>query len=218
MSAHVADLLPELALGTLAPKERADVESHVRACPLCADELRAHERALAELAFALPAVAPDPKVKAHLRAQIRGRSRFAPFIDRIARLFDLAVDRAEALLETLDDAANWMPGPCGGNELYFVPTGPRLQGAEAGFIRLAPGAQFPRHRHIGEETTLVLAGGLREDGTGQTLRAGDPEWSRPAGSLHSFVVLPEGVTYAVVIRGGLDFFPDANPGGNGRAG
>lgn len=52
-----------------------------------------------------------------------------------------------------------------------------LSGAESGaartaLIRMAPGRGYPRHRHVGPEDVLVLAGGY-EDEDGRRIVAGD---------------------------------------------
>jgi putative transcriptional regulator len=209
MSGHVDDQLPELVLGTLGPLEQAAVETHLRSCPSCTRASLEARRTLGLLAAELPPIAPPERVRNRLFAVVRGRGRFAPFHDRIADLFDLPAATAEDLLTTLDVPANWIPGPGGGHELYFVPHGPRLAGADAGFVRLEPGLRYPRHRHLGDEITLVLSGGLREHG-GEVFRPGDRA-IRTEGSEHSFEVLAEGCIFAVVLRGGLDFTPGGLP-------
>jgi len=206
---HVDELMAEHLLGTLAEPERALAANHLASCERCAVEQARTADALASLGWALAPLPPTPAVRSRLAARVRGTGRFTPFARRIARLFDLAADQAEGLLATLDEPANWVAGPPSAAELYFVPRGPRLADAEAGFVRFAPGAAFPRHEHLGEESTLVLAGALREEGGG-VLRAGD-EIVRPAGSVHSFVVLEEGCLFAVAVFGGVDFAPAGLP-------
>jgi putative transcriptional regulator len=207
MTAHVDDLLPEYALGTLPDAERGAVEEHLRECSRCVAELAATSDALhAGALAAAPLMAPQAKVKAALLERLRGKGRFAPFASRIAELFDLAIDKVDALFETFEDPKNWVAGPGGGNELYFVPKGPRLATAEAGFVRLDPGVHFPHHRHVGEETSLILSGELHEKESDQTFRPGDVV-VRAGGSEHSFVIGPGGCLFAVVVFGGVEF-PD----------
>ncbi|HJZ87065.1 MAG TPA: cupin domain-containing protein [Polyangia bacterium] len=201
---HVDDLLPEHVLRTLGASERARVAAHVDACGHCAGEHAAARAALDAIAAALPAVTPAPAVRARLLERVRGRSRFAPFCERVAALFDLAVAEAEALLETLDEPAGWVRGPDGTSELSRVLGGPRLAQAEAGFVRLDPGARFPHHLHRGQEVALLLQGQLSDADTGEIFGAGD--WVlRPAGSAHSVVALSGGCLFAVVAWGGVDF-------------
>lgn len=201
---HVDDLTPELALGTLGATERDAVESHVRGCARCSAEFAATVDALAWLAATATPITPSPKVRELLFARVRNTSRWVPFIDRVAQLFDLAAEKAEALLETLEDPKNWVPGPGGGNELYFVPKGPRLVGADAGFLRLGANVQFPKHKHLGQETSIIMAGGLREDGSDRVWQPGDVQVNE-AGSEHSFTAGADGCLFAVVVFQGVDF-------------
>src|SRR5262245_6265628 len=105
---HVDDFLIEHALGTLDTNERSLVDSHLIGCPRCAAEKARTAEVLTGLAQALTPAAPAPGVRARLLARARGRCRFAPFSDRVAALFDLAREKAEALLETLEDPACWV--------------------------------------------------------------------------------------------------------------
>src|SRR5262249_35203132 len=126
------------------------------------------------------------------------------FTDRVAQLFDLPLERAESLLESLDDAKSWQPGIGAGNELVFVPRGPRRVNAETGFVRLEPNISFPRHRHLGEETSPLLSGSVLEQPTGRIFRAGD-ELVLPAASEHAFSSLGEGCLFAVAVEEGVTF-------------
>jgi putative transcriptional regulator len=207
MTAHVDDLLPEYALGTLPAAERGAVDAHLRECDRCVAELAAISDALHAGALAAARLmAPQANVKARLLERVRGKGRFAPFASRIAELFDLAVEKIDEVFETFENPSNWVPGPGGGNELYFVPKGPRLAKAEAGFVRLDPGVNFPHHRHVGEETSLIMTGELHEKESNQTFRAGDVV-VRAASSEHSFAIGPEGCLFAVVVFEGVEF-PD----------
>jgi anti-sigma factor ChrR (cupin superfamily) len=49
--------------------------------------------------------------------------------------------------------------------------GPRSP-ADAGFVRVAAGTVFPLHRHVGDETVLVLQGSY-SDSDGAVVRAGE---------------------------------------------
>jgi putative transcriptional regulator len=205
LDAHVDDLLPEYALGTLPAGERGAVEGHLRACGRCAAELAATSDALHAAALAqAEMVAPTLAVRKRLMERVRGHGRFAPFGARVAEMFDLALEKVDALFDTLEEPKNWVPGPGGGNELYFVPRGPRLAAAEAGFVRLDPGLHFPQHVHLGQEITLILQGELTEQPSGQHCKAGDC-FVREGGSEHSFIVGPGGCLFAVVVFGGVNF-------------
>jgi putative transcriptional regulator len=68
--------------------------------------------------------------------------------------------------------------------------GARVAGADNGLVRLAAGARFPRHTHLGSERVLVLEGGYRDEPSGHLYWPGDLQ-EMPAGSAHSYVALPE---------------------------
>src|SRR5215470_17029640 len=104
---HVDNLMPEFALGTLAAAERAAVESHVHSCARCSAEFAQTVETLRLLAATATPVTPSAKVRERLLARVRSKSQWAPFVDRVAELFDLATDKAEALLGTLEDPRNW---------------------------------------------------------------------------------------------------------------
>jgi anti-sigma factor ChrR (cupin superfamily) len=82
--------------------------------------------------------------------------------------------------------------------------GPRVSGADNGLVRIAAGAAFPPHRHLGCERVLVLQGGYRDEPSGQIYRAGD--WHEmEAGSSHTYVALPDrDLLLAVSLVGGVD--------------
>ena len=153
----------------------------------------------ADLVGALP-VPPDPSLKARLLRSVETAPRFDTFVDRVAALTDLARDKAEALLASLDDAARWIGG---GTDMaiFHVDGGPRVANAIVGFVRLPAGAAFPEHEHVGAEVMLVMQGGLVVDGV--THRAG-AEVASSAGSAHTFVAA-EGpdLMYLGVIQGGM---------------
>lgn len=156
--------------------------------------------ALTALSLGLPGPAPAADARARLlAAAARPDRRFAPFIGRLARLIDVAQDRAQELLTSLARADVWerfVPAV----ELVHLQGGPAVAGADVGFVRVAAGCPFPAHRHLGDERVLVLQGGFR-DSSGAVFRAGD-SIEQPAGSAHEFVALPGAdLIYAVVVFG-----------------
>jgi putative transcriptional regulator len=213
-SAHVDDWIPELVLGTLDQDTRATVEEHLHRCERCSAEAAAMGEALSLMALSLPAEPPHPTVRTSVLASVveeqerrAGRraepARFSAFVDQVARFFDVTSGRARALLALLDEPAAWTPGPGRGIQLMHIQAGARFAAADAGFVRMAPGARFPQHRHVGDELGLVLEGGLiDEDGT--VARAGETH-DREAGSAHHFIALPdEGCVFAAVVEDGIE--------------
>ncbi|MBZ5713564.1 cupin domain-containing protein [Nannocystis pusilla] len=172
--------------------------------PLWAGEDDEPAAAVAEaftaLSLALPPASPRSDARARLLAAVAApEARFAPFVARLARLVDVAHERARELLASLARADVWqtvLPDV----ELVHLSGGPATAGADVGFVRIAAGATFPHHRHLGDERCLILQGGFVED-DGTVTRAGASTY-RPAGTAHTLTALPgEDLVYAVVVFG-----------------
>jgi anti-sigma factor ChrR (cupin superfamily) len=200
---HIEDQLADLVLGTLGAREQEELEAHVTRCPACATEYLAVKEALSVVGWAVPQVAPpSPSVRERLMRATSGR--FSRFVDQVAKVFDLARDKAAALVDKLDDPQAWEPGPLPGAAVIRVEGGPAVAGALTAFVRMDAGAQWPFHKHLGREVMLVIGGGFREpDGT--EVHAGD-EHVMLEGSGHSFVIFDdEPCVSAVVLWGGAEF-------------
>lgn len=220
MTEHVDGWIPELVLGTLEEPERAEVEQHIESCGRCAAEAAAAQEALSLLALALPPEAPSAAARTGLLASIveeeqrsgarAARGRLTSFAARIARFFDVSVERARALLELAVDARAWTPGPAPGISLLHLRAGAQFAAADAGLVRMAPGARFPRHRHVGHEYGLILEGGFT-DSSGIVVRAGEHH-DLGAGTSHDFVALPEGCLFAALVLDGIEFLEPVEPG------
>lgn len=129
------------------------------------DELdEAEARLLAAWAEAnVAAVAPPAGLRARILGDLDGIARFKSVAEALRRFVDLGAEAVEGLLRKIDDAAAWGEGFPGIRYFHFTP-GPALAGAEAGFVRLEPGATFPHHRHLGPERTFVLDGIMQDRG------------------------------------------------------
>ena len=68
--AHVLDLLPALALGSLDPKDIARVEEHLSSCLICRRESAALKNVSAQLLYALPPVEPPPDLRGRLMERV----------------------------------------------------------------------------------------------------------------------------------------------------
>ena len=169
-------------------------------------DLAATKEAVAAIGLTTPPAAPSPSLRERVLAS-RGRpGRFGIFADRIARLFDLSLEDAEALMKRIEEPSAWTPFLVDGLELIPVVGGAKCAGAIATLVRIQPGATFPEHAHRGEETMLVLDGGFREPGEGgEEIWRGD-EIFRDDGTEHALLALP-GVPCiaAVLIHGHGDF-------------
>jgi quercetin dioxygenase-like cupin family protein len=180
-----------LDLGPAAPLEH-DPQRQVEADTVA--------EALTALAVALPSPGPRPDLRARLLAQAGGPARFAPFIDRLARMIDVAAEAARELLASIDRPESWLPSTAPNVRLIHLPGGPAVAGLDVGFVRITAGTPFPLHRHIGDEHVLVLQGSYR-DSTGVSMRAGDMAHML-SGSEHHFIADPgRDLIYAVVFGG-----------------
>ncbi len=205
----VADAwLAEFVLCTLPAEERGRLERHLSACPTCAAEGAGFAEALGALPFSLASVAPAEASYGRLLLAFQKEQREAGLTDpglpaRLAQLFDISMERArEALARAADPAAWGVPG------MAFLPLqgGPAVAGAYTGLVRLSPGLRFPRHRHVGQERTLLLQGSYR-DQDGLVLHPGDGR-VLPAGSEHDFRVLPgDECIFATVVFSGIEILP-----------
>ena len=169
-------------------------------------DLAAAKDAVAAIGLTTDPAPPSPALRERVLASRRRQGRYGIFADRIARLFDLPLADAEALMTRLEKPSEWAPFLVEGVEMIPVVGGPKCSGAIATVVRIQPGATFPEHAHRGDETMIVLDGGFREpaDG-GEEVWRGD-EIFRADGTEHALVALP-GVpcVAAVVIVGHGDF-------------
>ncbi len=111
-------------------------------------------------------VAPPAELRARVLAALEGVDRFRSVAEALRRFVDLGAEAVTGLLRKIDDPAAWnagLPGMTGIRYFHFSP-GPAAAGAEAGFVRLEPGATFPDHRHLGPERTFVLDGVMHDRG------------------------------------------------------
>ena len=203
---HVVDLIPEWSLGALAASEAAEVAAHVATCASCAAEsVRARE--MIETLGLLPEPVPvGAHVRARLLASTRDEGRLARLTGTLARFLDVTREKSRALLEAIDVAAAWEPGPLPSIALIHVTGGPRVAAADCGLLRLPAGLEWPLHRHVGDEAMLILEGAIAEVG-GATYTAG-AVLAKAAGTEHAFRALPDGdCVCAVVVFEGIEMPP-----------
>jgi quercetin dioxygenase-like cupin family protein len=150
---------------------------------------------------------PRKEVRANLLAALDGSAAhpFPGFARRFARLFDISVEKSDEILGKMSSTSeeDWLP--LGGTSLLHFEPGPRYEGAHAGLVRCQPGMDFPTHRHLGTETTMILAGGISDLDTGEVFLPGDVV-TKPADTEHHLRILaPHECVFAVLMEGG---FPD----------
>ena len=166
-------------------------------------DIAATRHAAIALAHAAEPVGPHLELKARLLASVGRQGAYGVFADRVARMFDLPVDEAHALLRKIEEPSSWGPGVVEGMDLIPVMTGPKYAGSIATFAKFRPGTQFPRHVHVGTEVTLVMAGAFR-DSTGIDVERGD-ELFEANGAEHDFKALDgEDCIAAAIVHGYID--------------
>lgn len=192
----VRELLPLYAFGELAADEAAAVERAIESDPDLALELDRY--------LELVAVTPSADLEVRLLASAGG-GRFERFSERVAKLFDVTVDRARELLGRVEHAASWEQ-PVPGVSLIHFDGGPACAAADCGFVRIAPGCKFPWHTHRGEEVSVILSGAMR-DHDGKVLRAGD-ELVHQQGTTHELATEgDEPVIYVARAMNGIEVGP-----------
>jgi putative transcriptional regulator len=172
MTGDVRELLPLYALGILESDEVAVVERALAADAALAAELAAYQQTADALGAAIGPVPPPPDIKQRLLASVGG-GRFEAFSGRLARLYDITVDRARELLGLIERPASWVPQIIPGISLVHFEGGRATAAADCGFIRLAPGATFPMHTHLGEEVVTILSGRVHDVTNDRMLGPGD---------------------------------------------
>ncbi len=159
--------------------------------------------ALAELTPG--AVEPPQLLRQKLLGSVqRPRLRYAPLFGKLSQLFDLGDLDLAALFERAAIETEWVVTPIPGVSLLHLQGGPRVAHADNGLVRLAPGARFPVHRHLGGERVLVLEGGYKDDHSGQEYLPGD--WHEMGeGTVHAYTALPDrDLLFAVSLMNGVD--------------
>lgn len=189
----IRDLLPLYAFGALDDDEARLVERAIEADLALAAELDTY-------IGLMPAIAPDPDVKAQLLAS-SGGGRFDGYASRMSKLLDVTIDRARELLGLVERKASW-ENPVPGIHLIHFGGGPAYAAADCGFIRVEAGCTFPWHKHRGEEVSLLMTGTVH-DHEGKVWHAGD-EIVQSEASEHSLTAGDEGAMYVARAMNGIE--------------
>lgn len=188
MSDHVDDLFAELALDldahSFAPSSVP--RAHLDGCERCAREVSALTEVLTTLSLADAATTGLP-AHTHRACVLAATGDGVPHgacLSRLARLFDLDFHQISRVVHGLARRDLWEPTPLPTVRTLHFQGGPRVAHADNGFVWFGAGTLFPRHRHVGEEITIVVTGRLiLEDG--EVLGPGE-RLVLPNGSEHTF--------------------------------
>lgn len=210
MTGDVRELLPLYALGILEADEASVVERAVASDAALAAELASYRQTADAIGSTIQPVAPDPEVRQRLMASVGG-GRFEAFAARMAKMFDVTVDRGRELLGLIERKASWIAQPVPGLSFVDFEGGPATAAADCGFVRLAPGAVFPPHTHLGEEMTTILSGRVHDPVNDRTIGPGE-DYIRTEGSTHYLVCVgDEDCIYATRAHGGISLGPPGGP-------
>jgi hypothetical protein len=185
MTADVRELLPLYALGILEADEARIVEHALETDAALAGALAEYQQTTDALGAAIQPVTPSLHVKERLMAAVGG-GRFESYSARMARLFDVTVDRARELLALIERPGSWIPQVVPGISLVHFDGGPAAAAADCGFVRLTPGTMFPPHTHLGEEAVTVLSGKI-EDVTNHVICVAGDDYVQAEGTSHYLV-------------------------------
>ncbi len=201
MSVQPDELTFDYVTGTLGPVERAAFERDLAGSAALRAEVAEVTELLAGLALTLPSVSASPDLRDRVLRSASVAS-WAPFVDRVARVWDLSVAAVQAEFRRALSPDAWEPGPMPAVTLVHLLGGPATAGADVGIVRFAPGTAFPRHGHSASETYVVLQGRI-DDSSGRVELPGDVV-TYDADLVHSFVTDPDQPTIiALVLRGEL---------------
>jgi hypothetical protein len=179
------------------------MSSHASRTPAVDEAFRPDEvaRGLDVLAGSLVADVPPPALWDRIASSTQAPGRFYRFTDHVARLLDVAEDKARELLDRAADPSAFVAGLVPGMGLLNVQGGPAVAHAITGFIRLPSATQFPEHKHLGQESVLVMQGRIQD---GADVAGPGDLITMPAGSSHSFFVPPgPDLLYLAVVQDGI---------------
>lgn len=129
--------------------------------------------------------------------------RYAPFFGRLSALWQAPEELVRRELTRAKEPKHWSTTLLPGLKTFDVQLDGRPEGERARLLHFAPGSRFPKHRHRGHESVLVLEGSYA-DASGLEVRAGDMQ-SMPAGSEHELRILGTSPCVAAVSEHGLEF-------------
>jgi anti-sigma factor RsiW len=202
MTGDIRELLPLYALGILESDEASVVERAIAGDAGLAAELATYQQTADALGTAIGPVAPPPEILHRLLASV-GAGRFEAFSARLAALFDVALDRARELLGLIERPASWVPQIPGISLVHFE-GGPAAAAADCGFVRLARGAVFPPHTHLGDEVVTVLSGRIHDPINDHTIGPGEDYVQREGTSHYLVCVGDEDCIYASRALNGIE--------------
>lgn len=197
--------LTDFALGACSAAEQREVEAHLHGCEECRRLARGLGDTLARLPLGLPLqAAPPDETRGRLFASVDHLERFSPHAPALSDALAVPENDARLVLHRFSDDDGWRPAPVPGVTWRKAPVGAPRAGATAILARVEPGASFPRHKHLGDELTLVVQGAILDEHG--RIDAGRVT-ARRDGSEHTITADPSLPTClcAIVALGGIEF-------------
>ena len=173
------------AVGALRGKEAREFESHLnRGCKVCAAEVEAFSRVADALAGAVPPQDTSAQLRARVLERIASEAQAAKpaTIDKngIYFAFSSRLPWVETAFKKIDSKV-----------LYRD----QRTGMVTRMVRMAPGTNYPRHRHAEVEESYLIEGDLTIPGV--SMRPGD-YCRAEAGSVHSDISTRGGCRFIAI--------------------
>ena len=129
---------------------------------------------------------------------------FEGFIKRLVSFLDLPEDQVRTTLAILQQGEEaFAQEVFEGIFLHPITAGPRHQSQDCSLVFMRPGAQFPKHRHNGDEWGFVLQGEAMED-NGHVAKPGDITY-QSRHDQHSFKAIGDTPCIFVAIDNGISW-------------
>jgi anti-sigma factor ChrR (cupin superfamily) len=169
------------AVGALAPEEAAVVEAQLAAGDTRYVTALAEYRGVADdLAYAAAPQAPPPSARDRVLA-------------KVAREAASGVVEQDGVRVVLGSQIAWQATPLPGVDFKLLRED-AVTGRRTRLIRMAPGAEYPKHRHQQMEEVVLLEGDLMVNGV--LMRPGDYCTAEDA-SVHQRVHSPSGCVFLI---------------------
>lgn len=151
--------------------------------------------------------------RARLLATLVSEERFRPFYDELDKYFAIGVENLRAILRKMEVPSNYQDAPIPGVRFFHFAPGARSGFAEAGIVKLAQGARFPRHEHVGDEINFILEGTLIDAGV--TYGPGSAVVNA-AGSAHAYSAGQSRELILVAGHNGITYLEDTSAASLGQ--
>ncbi len=165
-------------IGAMSDEQRVAFETHLEAgCRRCVEEVMSLDDVISTMSNAKNPMAPDPKIRARLMAQIdslesqKASLKNKPDSPQVWKEWPADKVISDLFVQRKSDR-NWESTGIDGVEVQRLFNDTKNNRMTA-LVRMAPGTSYPAHVHDGPEECFVLQGDLRVDD--QVLHAGDYE-------------------------------------------